>query len=479
MTPRLQIASFLILHALNLVTTLTAKTALDRQTDHSPSGPHVTPLDTGSPLLSSALAQLIASHHPNTELVVHVAPAIQFRAVDLTLPATIPTNSIPENTATGSLASLDRFMSKWTRLVGDPVFSKWIVIALALSLFLNGYLLKGIASGSDSGFAPGSAAEAAARILLASTGSAVDLDEMDMRAKMRRRWSAGVEGQDLQKEWTTEDAAAMTKGYQRRAEEAKQEADKPAPTLLKVTADRRHGDDSSDEDSPPPSPIFVRTKLRKAAHSGQSTATSLAATTAGSSGPMLSVSTEREIHLSPSTVALVPLGSIPDTPRSLDVCAKIFDNGVGAMLLNDEEIILLVQKGKVAAYALEKLLKDYERSVAIRRALICAFSFSFVRAILTLTSFVLQPALQPAIRSKPPTFPTRTSTTRASWASAARTSSASCPFPSVSLDPSASTTSSSLFRWRRPKEPSWPPLLAGARRSTSVEELRRSLRRTP
>lgn len=366
----LKIASFLVLHALNLVTTLTAKTALDRQTDHSPSGPHVTPLDTGSPLLSSALAQLIASHHPNTELVVHVAPAIQFRAIDLTLPLTTSSNAIPENTATGSLASLDRFMSKWTRLVGDPVFSKWIVIALALSLFLNGYLLKGIASGSDSGFAPGSAAEAAARILLASTGSAIDLDEMDTRAKMRRRWSAGVEGQDLQKEWTTEDAAAMTKGYQRRAEEAKEEAEKAAPTLLRVTSERRRGSDSSDEDSPPPSPIFVRTKLRKA-----STTPHSVAATVGSSGPTLSVSTEREIHLSPSTVALVPLGSIPDTPRTLDVCAKIFDNGVGAMLLNDEEIILLVQKGKVAAYALEKLLKDYERSVAIRRALICASSF--------------------------------------------------------------------------------------------------------
>ncbi|KAG2212700.1 hypothetical protein INT47_000677 [Mucor saturninus] len=39
-------------------------------------------------------------------------------------------------------------------------------------------------------------------------------------------------------------------------------------------------------------------------------------------------------------------------------------------LLTDEEIIMIVQSGKMAAYALEKVLGDFERAVHIRRALI-------------------------------------------------------------------------------------------------------------
>jgi hydroxymethylglutaryl-CoA reductase (NADPH) len=39
-------------------------------------------------------------------------------------------------------------------------------------------------------------------------------------------------------------------------------------------------------------------------------------------------------------------------------------------LLSDEEIIMVVQSGKMAAYALEKVLGDFERAVHIRRALI-------------------------------------------------------------------------------------------------------------
>ena len=69
--------------------------------------------------------------------------------------------------------------------------------------------------------------------------------------------------------------------------------------------------------------------------------------------------------------------------RSLEECIEIFNNGPRPLseslkLLNDEEIILLSQNGKIAAYALEKSLgldkKGLERAVRIRRALICAWS---------------------------------------------------------------------------------------------------------
>jgi hydroxymethylglutaryl-CoA reductase (NADPH) len=47
-------------------------------------------------------------------------------------------------------------MSSWTRLVGDPILSKWIVVVLDISISLNGYLLKGIASGVVGGRFTGS-----------------------------------------------------------------------------------------------------------------------------------------------------------------------------------------------------------------------------------------------------------------------------------------------------------------------------------
>jgi hydroxymethylglutaryl-CoA reductase (NADPH) len=350
------------------VTTLTTKTAYRRHTTHSPSASSTFGVDPQSPLLNSALTQLIASHQADTHIIVHLAPALQYRVVN-PLSIASPVEPIDEqfSPTASSFAVIDRFMSRWSGLAGDPILSKWIVIALGLSVFLNAYLLKGIASGSDSGFAPGSAAEAAARILLASTG----VTEMDDNGRMRatRRWSGGIEDmQDLQKDWTKEDAAAMTQHHRHKLENAEAASKEPVPSVIKVTST---ADDSDDSD--PADMIIVRTKARKATITPGSHAANVLATKAAAvelQAPSLSVEAERAIRLSPSTVALVPL-AIPDTPRSLDICVKIFDNGTGAMLLNDEEIIMLVQKGKVAAYALEKLLNDYERSVAIRRALIC------------------------------------------------------------------------------------------------------------
>ncbi|CAH7671331.1 3-hydroxy-3-methylglutaryl-coenzyme A reductase [Phakopsora pachyrhizi] len=59
--------------------------------------------------------------------------------------------------------------------------------------------------------------------------------------------------------------------------------------------------------------------------------------------------------------------------RSIEETLQILNSGYGqggASKLTDEEIIELVQEGKVAAYALEKIIKDLTRAVRIRRALI-------------------------------------------------------------------------------------------------------------
>ena len=72
--------------------------------------------------------------------------------------------------------------------------------------------------------------------------------------------------------------------------------------------------------------------------------------------------------------------------RPLEEVIDVFENGprplsASLALLNDEEVILLCQNGKIAAYALEKVLgmSELERAVRIRRALICeSFSFAWL-----------------------------------------------------------------------------------------------------
>ncbi|PPQ82974.1 hypothetical protein CVT25_005343 [Psilocybe cyanescens] len=69
--------------------------------------------------------------------------------------------------------------------------------------------------------------------------------------------------------------------------------------------------------------------------------------------------------------------NVVDEVRSLAQCIDIFENGPRPLseslaLLNDEEVIMLAQCGKIAAYSLEKVLgmNELERAVRIRRALI-------------------------------------------------------------------------------------------------------------
>ncbi|KAI5478793.1 hydroxymethylglutaryl-CoA reductase (NADPH) [Pseudohyphozyma bogoriensis] len=365
----LLIAAFLILHAFNLVTTLTTQTVYNRQLDAK-----TTSVDASLPLFSAPLAQLVAAHEEGTSFTVHISAIAQYRVVDLTAVSHLAGEKL--GTGAGSLAVLDRFMSRWSKFVGDPVMSKWIVIALGISVFLNGYLLRGIASGSDSGFAPGSAAEAAARILLASTSSAgLSALGLEDGPSSKRRVEVG----EVQDEWTADDARAMTEINRRKEKEfARKEAgerQRHDAEVIKITTTKPKNESENDDDdeSPPPSPLLVsikKLKKDKTARANDSTSTSSLDT--ASTTPLLTTEEkERNIKLSPSTVALVPMGRVPESGvRDLETLVKIFANGDGSALLNDEEIIVLVQKGKLAAYALEKSLKDLERSVAIRRALI-------------------------------------------------------------------------------------------------------------
>ena len=138
--------SFVVLHVLNLVTTLTPATVLAR---HSAQHPHygfgeVLPggsrkVDITASSVSSALSALAAAHSDldltynqteltepvEIELLVRISPPLYVRVI----PSDAPARHSGDNSLTRFTHDLlDNFMSSWTGLVGDPVISKCIVV---------------------------------------------------------------------------------------------------------------------------------------------------------------------------------------------------------------------------------------------------------------------------------------------------------------------------------------------------------------
>jgi len=188
--------------------------------------------------------------------------------------------------------------SPWVGLASG---AKWVILILALSLTLNGYLLRGI-------------------------------------------------------------AAALTEKGVSRDESVPQVVDKPESTTTTPAAEEP---EQEPEISPAPTPISKLTL------------------------ESLDESFRARGWLPPTPLSNSSASSVKDLSdepipvRSLSECIDIFENGprpqsLSVSLLNDEEVIMLVQNGKIATYSLEKVLDGgnhdnmaLERAVRIRRALIC------------------------------------------------------------------------------------------------------------
>ncbi|KAJ8474611.1 hypothetical protein ONZ51_g7113 [Trametes cubensis] len=311
----LLIASFLTLHILNFCTTLTPATTNARHQRHPlRSAQEIVPpprVDITSPAIASVLANLAVSEQAQTgqpiELVVKVAPPVYIKAIPTVVPASRPTNA-------GTGEAIEKFMSSWSSLVGDPVVSKWIVALLAVSVALNGYLLKGIAAGSG-------------------------------LAAMRAVRTQGVRFRSRARSFRIAPEP-----------EEKEEEHAPAPVMIMASAAPAV---ALPEPPQPPSSVLSR--------------------------PLNLETIDRKLQERLPIRSPAPVEPrTPETPdmdapqmevRSLAECVDIFENGprpvsVALQMLNDEEVILLAQTGKIAPYALEKLLGDLDRAVRIRRALI-------------------------------------------------------------------------------------------------------------
>ncbi|CAE6530329.1 unnamed protein product [Rhizoctonia solani] len=291
----LLIVAFLSLHVLNLCTTLTPATALKRHTYFS----HIqrtaqqpsARVDLSSPIIAAALNQIV-NDAGGEALLVRAGPPVHVKVIAPLASKKLNASTKVQFDSSRSEGRFDSFMSEWSTLVGDPILSKWIVLALAVSVFLNGYLLKGIGSGAAGHGFP-----------IKAPGVVTFAGAVDYAAK---------------------------------------DKDEPKPVANGHGHGALHMDTGSDVPVPVPQP---------------------------SPSPEPPVAKELE-EVAINTPLGTPSGERASIGRrEYDEVVRVFEAD-GPSALTDEEVILLGQRGKIAPYALEKVLGDFERAVRIRRALI-------------------------------------------------------------------------------------------------------------
>ncbi len=91
------------------------------------------------------------------------------------------------------------------------------------------------------------------------------------------------------------------------------------------------------------------------------------------------VTTEKVTYEKTISIATCPLAdTLPRTDSGTDINDELYNlmeklKSEGVDSLVDSEILRLVDGGKIASYALEKVLGDYTRAVKIRRDIVCKF----------------------------------------------------------------------------------------------------------
>jgi hydroxymethylglutaryl-CoA reductase (NADPH) len=248
---------------------------------------------------------------------------------------------------------VEAFMSSWSSLVGDPVVSKWIVCFLAVSVALNGYLLKGIAATAGlSSVVPGVRFSASTQV---------------KEAKEEGELTASVEAEN------TVNAGELTK--KRRGSLSVAQAD--MKLLREKVREAQYHQQQQQQPAQKFEPKIVRPEPVRPAPNSVNTLSLELVDRKLEQAQEKEKDSDKKLSASPDSFTK---DTLSEDVRSLDECIDIFENGprpvsASLALLNDEEVILLAQDGKIQAYALEKMLGDFERAVKIRRALICEFSF--------------------------------------------------------------------------------------------------------
>ncbi|CAO1630324.1 unnamed protein product [Sympodiomycopsis kandeliae] len=388
----LLITAFLTLHSLNLVSTLTAQSAMTRHQaieeaslfdTISQSSPLFSSSAT-SPVLSTVLSGIAASDASGKPIVVRVSDPVVFVLID-NAPEADPVRSTLANAAlnasggagstvrtssssdvassvkahdshTRSLAVLDSFMTLWSAVVGDPIISKWMSLALAMSIFLNAFLLKGIASGNAAvaeGNAAGAAAFAAARMI----GAHLDHEGKQKPSNSSRPQVRKTESDDIATYHKRLAESAMSRGGKAHLDNL--------PTATQVSKAKPDSDQAATSDRSAIPAVAISRDAGDAVR--ELKRSDVPASSDGEGAVGTPGQRNRSLRLQPT--GYVGRGGSYES-RPFEEVLDIYAGGGGVFLLSDEEIVILAQKGKIAPYALEKTLQDHGRAVRVRRALI-------------------------------------------------------------------------------------------------------------
>lgn len=279
----LLLLTLVTLHVLNLLTTLSLPTTIARhQTGRTPTlyEESISSSNVFNATLSHSAVSAFLKTYAQQGAAASSSVMFTMPNVLILLDSRIPTEnplaaaamqtSLSSKDSGSTMSAIESFMAMWTSVASDPVIGKWLSIALVISVFLNTFLLKGIATRNPAvieGNAVRVTAQAAARLI----------------------------GAHLVEDW--------------------------------------HKTPKSD--------------------------------TTEANTPTISVSAPPKEPAKPT----LPPPPASDPPRPYNEVLSIFRKD-GTGFLNDEEVILLVQKGMIATYALEKTLGDFERAVVVRRAVL-------------------------------------------------------------------------------------------------------------
>nr|QEP49709.1 3-hydroxy-3-methylglutaryl CoA reductase [Inonotus obliquus] len=401
----LTIVSFVTLHVLNLCTTLTPATALARINTAGalhfgePALGGARKVDVSEPKVAGALDRLAAvwlssSHASSPEnatkvhvqqpdLLVRISPPLYMYVTPRSKsskshaersPALNISQSQKERETQGG--QWEAFLSAWTGLVGDPVLSKTISLSLVLSLALNAVLLKGISAGATGQTLVSSLASVVPGVRFSAANLGVvkeerdeeseeektsgDSDEVDKRMgrsrdQLRRKPMFGL-GRNLA---PINPSLANAKSEVGNAEVVNAEQSRTLATKTPPPTEPVPSTSAQTAITAIPPPRLVRPHpIRPEANH-----------------PLPLDLVDRKLEQVSKTWDGDNISPLREDTRSFEECLDIFENGSLSVqerlkLLNDEEVILLSQGGKIQAYALEKMLGDFERAVRIRRALI-------------------------------------------------------------------------------------------------------------
>lgn len=403
----LLITAFLTLHSFNLVSTLTTQSAITRhQSIEEPnlfdalsqSSTIFAPC-ANSAALSPVLADIAGKHRHGSHVVVRIVNPIIFVLIDSAPEAdaerssfanaalnasggagsSVRTSSSSSNVAnsvrtsagrrgSGSLAVFDSFMTGWSIIVGDPVISKWMSLALAISIFLNAHLLKGIASGSAAvteGNAATAAAFAAARML----GAHFDRENARRDLPPMAKSSAKPPLAPLH-------LRDLTPYHHQLVPQARKAQLGKLPASSEGLGSQTNSDDSASTTSnghaaAPIPAVAISRDAGNAVRQLKRSDISASAHGEGASG----MSDDRRSAMQSQPTSHIGRDGRGDV-RPFEQLLDIYAGDGGVFMLNDEEIITLAQKGKIAPQALEKILQDPARAVRVRRALVSRASTS-------------------------------------------------------------------------------------------------------